>query len=105
MAGLGSLIGGSRLDRLKELLGILADEIDQRPGARDLAQLARQYRETLKEIEEIEGTDSPDDEISRVLAEIEVDGQPRSVRENRSDVLRQRRNEGGEDPEGGRSDS
>lgn len=68
MAELHSVIDGSRLEQLKELLRILADEIDQRPGARDLAQLARQYRDTLKEIEEIEGTGT-DDEITKILAE------------------------------------
>lgn len=77
----------------------------QDADVRSVAAIAKQYRETIKEIEEIDGTDSPDDEISRVLAEIEVDGQPRSVRENRSDVLRKRRNEGREDSEGGRADS
>lgn len=57
----------SRLAQLKELLGILAEAIDQRPGARDLAQLAKQYRETLKEIEDIEGVET-DDEIGDILA-------------------------------------
>ncbi|MBQ1576515.1 MAG: hypothetical protein IIZ83_06105, partial [Oscillospiraceae bacterium] len=57
----------SRLAQLKELLGILAEAIDQRPGARDLAQLAKQYRETLREIEDIEGVET-DDEIGDILA-------------------------------------
>lgn len=57
-----------RLAQLRSLAEILADEIDQRPGARDLAQLARQYRETIKEIEDIEGETS-NDEISEILAE------------------------------------
>lgn len=57
----------SRLAQLKDLLGILAEAIDQRPGARDLAQLAKQYRETLREIEDIEGVET-DDEIGDILA-------------------------------------
>lgn len=57
----------SRLAQLKELLGILAEAIDQRPGARDLAQLAKQCRETLREIEDIEGVET-DDEIGDILA-------------------------------------
>lgn len=69
-----------RLEQLKALLLILADEIDQRPGARDLAQLARQYRETLKEIEEIEGMNSHDDEIAEILLERDASGESRSVR-------------------------
>lgn len=94
----------NRLRKLKELEAFLYDRL-QDADARSVAAIARQYRETIKEIEEIDGTDSPDDEISRVLAEVETDGQSRSVRENRADVLRQRRNESGEDTEGRRLDS
>lgn len=74
----------TRLDQLRELLEILADEIDQRPGARDLAQLARQYRETLKEIEEIEGSEREDDDIAKILSEREALGKSGAVRPNRS---------------------
>ena len=56
-----------RLSQLKELRDILADEINSRPGARDLAQLAKQYRETLKEIEELEGNNVEEDEIEKLL--------------------------------------
>ena len=69
-----------RLEQLKALLIILADEIDQRPGARDLAQLARQYRETLREIEEIEGANDHDDEIAEILLERDASGESRAVR-------------------------
>lgn len=93
-----------RLTKLKELEAFLYS-IMQGADVRSVAAIAKQYRETIKEIEEIEGTDSPDDEISRVLAEVEADGQPRTIRESRSDVLRQRRDESGEAPEGGRADS
>lgn len=58
-----------RVDQLKELLTILAQEIDEGPGARDMASLARQYRETLAEIEEIEGANNGEDEISKLLSE------------------------------------
>lgn len=74
----------TRLVQLKELLVILADEIDQRPGARDLAQLSRQYRETLKEIEDIEGDIKGNDEIGELLAERAADGKPGAVRKNRA---------------------
>ena len=75
-----------RLEQLKELLEILADEIDKRPGARDLAQLSRQYRETLKEIEELEGATIHDDKIAEILSERESNGEARSVRKDMSKV-------------------
>lgn len=71
------LVSKPRVEQLKELLLILAKEIDDQPGARDMASLARQYRETLKEIEEIEGNSEQEDEISKILGD---DGCPGSVR-------------------------
>ena len=59
----------SRVEQLRELLLILAKEIDDGPGARDMASLARQYRETLKEIEEIEGANDDTDEIAKLLSD------------------------------------
>ena len=58
----------SRVEQLRELLLILAKEIDDGPGARDMTSLARQYRETLKEIEEIEGATDDTDEIAKLLS-------------------------------------
>lgn len=81
MLGLTEMVdNGTRLEQLKELLRILADEIDERPGARDLAQLSRQYRETLKEIEEIEGAEQNDDDISEILSERAAAGKSGAVR-------------------------
>ncbi len=57
----------SRLESLKDLLDILAEKINTDPGARDLAGLSKQYRETLKEIEEIEGAGNGEDEIDKIL--------------------------------------
>ena len=57
----------TRLDQLKALAEILADKINSDPGARDMAQLAKQLRETLKEIEEIEGVTNGEDEIDKIL--------------------------------------
>ena len=79
-------LGNTRLSQLKALLEIIANAIDEGPGARDLAQLSRQYRETLKEIEEIEGAETDGDEISEILAGREADGQSGAVRKNRSNV-------------------
>jgi hypothetical protein len=58
---------GTRIVQLRALAEILADKINTNPGARDLAQLAKQYRETLKEIEDIEGVDHGEDEIDKIL--------------------------------------
>lgn len=81
MLGLTEIVdNGTRLEQLKELLRILADEIDERPGARDLAQLSRQYRETLKEIEEIEGAEQNGDDISEILSERAAAGKSGAVR-------------------------
>lgn len=51
---------------------------------RALAPLARQYRETIKEIEEIEGEANSGDEISEILAERAAHGKPGAVRKNRA---------------------
>lgn len=69
-----------RVVQLKALLEVLGAAIDERPGARDLAQLAKQYRETLKEIEEIEGEGATDDEIGAILSGREAAGESRAVR-------------------------
>jgi len=74
----------SRVEQLKNLLEIIAKEIDGAPGARDMASLAKQYREIAKEIEDIEGADGNEDEITRLLNEREADGKPRTVRSDKS---------------------
>lgn len=58
----------SRVDKLKELEDKLYAEM-QMAGSREIASIAKQYREVLKEIEEIEGNNGEEDEISRLLAE------------------------------------
>ena len=75
-----SVINSSRLDQLKELLLVLAKEIDDEPGARDMASLVKQYRETIKEIDEIEGNDGDEDEIAKLLQGREADGKSGAVR-------------------------
>ena len=74
------VIQKDRLTQLRELLKVLAEAIDEKPGARDLAQLSRQYRETLKEIEEIKGTEDNNDDISEILSERETNGKAGAVR-------------------------
>ena len=69
----------TRHDQLIELREKLAFAIDTCESMRDLAALSRQYRETIKEIEEIEGA-LPDDEIAGILSERESNGEARTVR-------------------------
>ena len=47
---------------------------------RDLSSLAKQYRETIREIEEIEGMAVSDDEIGDILAARDAAGKPGAVR-------------------------
>lgn len=56
-----------RLQRLINLRDTLSDAIEDCDSKRDLAALAKQYRETLKEIEEIEGENHGEDEIEKLL--------------------------------------
>ena len=63
----------SRLDKLKELEEELHRQM-QKANSRTIAAIARQYRETLKEIEEIEGVGGNEDEIESItLDEINVE--------------------------------
>lgn len=77
---------GNRLEQLKKLRDTLAKAIDTCESMRDLATLSRQYRETIREIEEIEGANDDGDEIGEILAERENDGKPGAVRAHRAGV-------------------
>ena len=57
-----------RLEKLKELELQLKSSLDT-ADTRSLAGIAKQYRETIKEIEEIEGGNGEDNEIDKLLAE------------------------------------
>lgn len=59
---------GTRLDQLRNLALVLAGEIDTGGDGHSMAQLVRQYRETIKEISELEGDDGDIDEIAAILA-------------------------------------
>ncbi len=67
---------GGRVDQLKALAAVLADSIDSCEDGRSLPPLARQYRETVREIEELEGVDRDGDAIGAILAARRADGQP-----------------------------
>lgn len=76
---------GNRLEQLKGLARILAEQIDVCAkdiidGPKCMPQLSKQYRETIREIEEIEGAENNDDEIGDILSERKADGKSNSVR-------------------------
>ena len=76
---------GSRLEQLENLAKVLAKQIDVcanglKDGAKLMPPLAKQYRETIKEIEEIRGVADDDDEISQILSERATDGKSGAVR-------------------------
>lgn len=81
---------GSRLDQLKTLAHELAVGIDlaykDAESIKTVASLAKQYRETIAEIEELEGTGESDDEIGEILQERESDGKPGAVRKDRTGI-------------------
>lgn len=83
------IINTDRVSQLKALLGILADAIDSRPGARDLASLSKQYRETLAEIEALEGNAPKDDQIEELLKNRKANGKSNAIRKNRAAVQRE----------------
>jgi cell division protein ZapA (FtsZ GTPase activity inhibitor) len=68
-----------KLKILEEQLSVALEEA----GPQTIAAIAKQYRETLKEIEEIEGANN-DDEIADILSAREAAGKPGAVRQSRS---------------------
>jgi len=75
----------TRLEKLKELEAFLY-HVMQGADVKNVAPIAKQYRETIHEIEEIEGTENTDDEISKILSDREADGRPGAVRKNRAEI-------------------
>lgn len=73
----------TRLEKLKKLESDLED-LMAKANSRTFAQLAKQYRETIREIEDIEGADKQDDEIEELLQRRESNGAAGAVRPNRS---------------------
>ena len=59
---------GTRLEQLRTLALVLAESIDAGDESHSIAQLARQYRETIREIAELEGEDDDGDAIARLIA-------------------------------------
>lgn len=63
----------NRLEKLKELEEEIR-KLMQKANSRTFASLARQYREVLREIEEIEGGENSGGEIGDLLARRRTDG-------------------------------
>lgn len=75
----------NRLGKLKALAELLAEEMDKVKYSKDLPPLAKQYRETIREIEELDG-DKEEDEISDILEKRLTDGKSGAVRKNKSKI-------------------
>lgn len=56
----------ARIDELKALKDALKDRMDE-AETREFAALARQYRETIREIDEIENGENEDDRASELV--------------------------------------
>ena len=74
-----------RLEYLREQVEVL---LAARAAAseRALAGICKELRETLKEIEGIEGADANDDEIAAVIQKRDAQGKSRAVRKDRTKV-------------------
>lgn len=72
----------SRADQLKNLSIILADQIDKCRSSEDgyvPPALSKEYREVIREIEDIEGV-ADEDGISEILSERKAEGKSNTVR-------------------------
>lgn len=78
-----ALGGRTRIEKLKSLEKDL-ENLMSKANSRTYASLAKQYRETIKEIAEIEGEGNCEDEISKIISG--ANGVPGAVRTNRSKV-------------------
>lgn len=70
----------NHLEQLKTLATVLADAIDNCEDSQHLPQLTKQYRETIREIDEILGTEQEEDEIGAILSSREADGKSDTIR-------------------------
>ena len=74
-----------RLTKLKILESKLFESLED-AAYNELPSLAKQYRDTLREIEALEGNVKEDDEISNLLNRREAVGKSKPVRKNRAKV-------------------
>lgn len=71
---------GAREEQLQILAATLAAAISSCIDEGKLAQLAKQYRETIRELDELKGGSKDDDELGAILSQRHVDGKPGAVR-------------------------
>ena len=76
--------GGDRLLMLKRLAVLLAKKIEAGEDEKALAQIAKQYRETIREIQEIEGVGNAEDEIGNILSARNAAGKPGAIPKDRA---------------------
>ena len=74
---------GTHIEQLKALAKLLAEKLDD-PMEQNTAQLAKQYRETINDIAELEGYDDIDDELSRIISDREADGKSGAINSDSS---------------------
>ena len=76
---------GDRLEMLQLLAGMLAKRLDQGVDDKSLASVAKQYRDTLREIEELKGANGGgDEEIDELMQARAAKGRPGAVRKARN---------------------
>ena len=61
----------------------------QNADIKNVAAIARQYRETVREIDEIEGGVDTDDKIGDILKRRDADGESGAVRKSRARVSKE----------------
>ena len=79
------LDNGEKLSELKALADILATTIKEAKSG-EVAALAKQYRETIDDIERMEGQADEHDEIDDILSERAADGKAGAVHQDRSAI-------------------
>ena len=72
-----------RLEKLKKLESFLVCLL-QDADMKSVASIAKQYRETLAEIEALEGNVKQDDEIGELLKSRQANGKSNAVRKDRT---------------------
>lgn len=75
-----------RRGKLIALAELLAEQMDRVKYSKDLPPLAKQYRETIREIEELDDGSKDTDEISELLCQRDADGKSGTVRKDKSRV-------------------
>ena len=84
----GTVKDGARKTRLDKLRELEADlySLMQKANSRSIAPLAKQYRDTIREIDEIENAVTEDDEIEEIIQRRAYNGDAGAVRKDRSKV-------------------